>query len=74
MPLVPVTGHGKMMQIITHLLHNFVILVDVRICGEAELLQSLGLGVDNIGDKTLGSVLRHSASHPHLSCLVHQAP
>lgn len=73
-PLVPVTGHGEMMQIIKRLLRNFVILVDMSICGEAEILQSLGLGVDNIGDETLGSVLRQGASHPHLSCLVHQGP
>ena len=28
----------------------------------------------DMGDETLPPVLRHSGTHPHLSCLVHQRP
>lgn len=37
-PLIPGTGHADMMQIVTHFLHNFVILVSVRIYGEAKFV------------------------------------
>lgn len=63
-----------MIQSVTHLLHNFVSLVYVRIGGETEFGQNLGMGKDDVGDEALGPVLKFGACHPHLSCLVHQDP
>lgn len=74
MPLVPVAGHADEMQTVAHLLHNFVTLVCVRIQGEAEFLQSLDLGIDDVRDKALALVFRQGTSHPQLARLVHQAP
>lgn len=74
MPLVPGTGHADVMQIVTHFLHDFVVLVCVRIHREAKFVQSLGLAIDEIGDEAPVPVLGHGASHPYLSCLVHQVP
>ena len=73
-PLIPATGHAKVIQSVTHLLHNFVSLVYVRIGGETEFGQNLGMGKDDVGDEALGLVLKLGACHPHLSCLVHQGP
>ena len=73
-PLVPVTGHGHMVEALTHLLHDLVLGVHVSIHREAPLEQTLGLLVDGMGDEPLGPVLRQGTCHPHLSRLVHQGP
>ena len=73
-PLVPVTGHGHVVEALTHLLYDLVLGVHVSIHREAPLEQTLGLLVDGVGDKPLGLVLRQGACHPHLSRLVHQGP
>lgn len=71
LPLVPGTGHGEMLQFVTHFLHGNIAFVCVGINRKATFLHNLVLWIDNKGDKTLISILRHGASHPHLSSLVH---
>ena len=63
-----------MIEALTHLLHDLVLGVHVRIHGESPLEQTLDLLVDDLGDEPHGPVIRHGASLPHLSCLVHQGP
>lgn len=46
----------------------------MRIDGEAEFVQTLGLGIDDIGYQAQVPVLRQGTSHPHLSCVIHQGP
>ena len=73
-PLVPVRGHWHVVEALTHLLHDLVLGVHMRVHREAPLEQTLGLLVDGVGDEPLGPVLRQGACHPHLSHLVHQGP
>lgn len=71
LPLVPGAGHDEMMQFVTHFLHGNIAFVCVRINRKATFLHNLVLWINNKGDKTLLSILRHGAPHSHLSSLVH---
>ena len=73
-PLVPPMGDGDVMQVVTDFLHDFVGFVRVVIHGDAELVQSLGVDSQDVGDEPVATVLGHRGPHPNLSRLVHQGP
>lgn len=73
-PLVPAAGQEDTLHVGAYSLHDVIGLVYVRIQGEAKLVQSLDVDTRQVGDEPLGPVLRQSACHPQLSCLVHQHP
>lgn len=74
MPLVPVTGHTETLDFEAHSLHDVVGFIHMGIQGEAKFPQSLDLGTDDMINEMVSSVLRHSACHPQLSCLIHHGP
>ena len=53
--LVPPMGDGDVMQVVTDSLHDFVGFVRVVICGDTELVQSLGVDSQHVGDESVDS-------------------
>ena len=52
-------GDGDVMQVVTDFLHDFVGFVRVVIHGDAELVQSLGVDSQDVGDEPVATVLGH---------------
>ena len=64
--LVPPMGDGDVMQVVTDSLHDFVGFVRVVICGDTELVQSLGVDSQHVGDESVDSSSKPPEQPPGL--------